>query len=75
VAPWPLDLADVLHRHGEAYLRKNAGRLGGVQRRVMSVNPPAILPPNLEPHGPDNSQAADLTVRRGLQSSNRSGLT
>lgn len=32
-----LEVADVLHRHGEAYRRAHAGHLGRVERRVMSA--------------------------------------
>jgi hypothetical protein len=32
-----LEMADVLHRHGEAYRQAHAGHLGRVERRVMSA--------------------------------------
>src|SRR5450631_4755334 len=32
-----LEIADVLHRYGEAYRRDHAGHLGRVERRVMSA--------------------------------------
>jgi hypothetical protein len=32
-----LEVADVLHRHGEAYRRAHDAHLGRVERRVMSA--------------------------------------
>ena len=31
------ELADVFRRHGEAYIRANAGHLGRIERRVMGA--------------------------------------
>jgi len=38
VSPAPaFELADVVHRHGEAYVRENALHLGRCERRVLAA--------------------------------------
>lgn len=62
-----IELADIIRRHGDAYLRDNAGRLGRGERRIMG----AIAACRTVALGGHVAQCDDCSARRIAYSSRR----